>query len=39
MRDVGDSLYMIRLKPTSEGLHAVSVFYKEQHVNGEKSTA
>uniref|UniRef100_A0AAF5PZP8 Calponin-homology (CH) domain-containing protein n=1 Tax=Wuchereria bancrofti TaxID=6293 RepID=A0AAF5PZP8_WUCBA len=34
VRDLGDDLYRIEFKPVVNGLHAVSILYKGQHVSG-----
>lgn len=34
MRDTGDQYYQIKFQPKMEGLHALSVMHKDQHVNG-----
>lgn len=34
IKDLGENYYQIRFRPEMEGSHAVSVFCKDQHVNG-----
>ncbi|VDK52628.1 unnamed protein product [Anisakis simplex] len=34
MRDVGDGFYQIRFRTEQEGIYAVSVFHRDQHVSG-----
>lgn len=34
MRDMGDQFYQIRFRPQMEGIHNLSIMYKDAHVNG-----